>query len=193
METSLALIAAKNNLKERFMQACELKQTADWEKIVHCFQKWAAAMKLDAPGITRIEGTQQLQKALRTSTAAIQYIPFLDGKSVVSWTVRAIHETRKAILSRKVQEIINSAPILRAARGATLKNRLHPASLAIARWSDDKQFGFDSSTIFEIPWMSSVVIGAAELGNATEISQWCPLFEAFEAGVFLLFLHRTLH
>jgi hypothetical protein len=187
METSFELAATANKLKDRFLRACELKQTVDWEKIVRCFEEWAAVIKLDPPWIRRIEGTQQMMEALSISSAAIQYIPVYDGKSVVSWTVRAIHETRKAMLTREVKEIINSAPILRAARGATLKNRLHPASVAIARRSDDRQFGFDSSTTFEIPWMSSVVIGAAELGNAMETSQWYPLLEAFEAGAFCFF------
>jgi hypothetical protein len=185
METPLDLAARANNLKDRFLRACELKQTVNWEKIVHCFQNWAAGMKFDAPLILRVESAEQYKKALNFSRATIQSPPLHNARSeLTSWTARAIQETRTACQTRAGKEMQSSSLIMWEATTGAYKKALFFAAALMFRRLRSGQLDFDSTTLFDIPRMSAFTIVAVEFGSDAELSRWYPLLEAFEAGAF---------
>lgn len=70
METPQPLPVTVEELKARYLRACELKQTVNWERIVECFQRWAAAMNIEVSAIVRVEGVEQLKKTTMAAQAA---------------------------------------------------------------------------------------------------------------------------
>jgi hypothetical protein len=59
-----------DELKERFIRACDLKQTVNWDKIAGYFRRWAAGCKIETSSIVRIETAAQLKKAELAAWAA---------------------------------------------------------------------------------------------------------------------------
>ena len=70
METPQPLPVTVEELKARYLRACGLKQTVNWERIVECFQRWAAAMNIEVSAIVRVEGVEQLKKTATAAQAA---------------------------------------------------------------------------------------------------------------------------
>lgn len=55
--------ATGEELKERYLRACELKQTVNWNKIEGYFRRWAAAFEIEVSAIVRVETLEQLKTA----------------------------------------------------------------------------------------------------------------------------------
>jgi hypothetical protein len=183
METSKPLPVTADDLKRRFLRACELTQVVNWEKIVECLQQWMAVMKIEAAPIVRIESVEQYLKALRIGSAAKQACrPRAPNGPLAAWAIRAMRETSVAMESKAVKAMIKSAPLLTAARNTVLKSPMFAAGTATVT-----RFPRDTTASMNMPWLSIIAIGAAEFGNGPEFLKWYPLFEAFEAGAYRFF------
>src|ERR1039457_548968 len=129
METPQTLSLRAEELKERFVRACEMKQAVNWEIIVACFQQWAAVMRIEGTPVVQIEGSEQNLKASEMAGAADQASRAQDaGKPEASWAIRATREKKAAMESKIVTDLIRSAPALVAARGAVIKSAMWAAS-----------------------------------------------------------------
>jgi hypothetical protein len=156
-------------LKERYKRACGLKQTVNWGKIVECFQQWAAAMKIEASAIVRIENAEQLKAAAILNPSMVSGSPA---------SLRVPHGSRASSVARDTNTALEAG----LEWGVNATRPAHDASqLWLARMY--RAMGK--------PWcqwnptfMCLSAIGALELGIETEFLIWYPLFEAFEAGAF---------
>jgi hypothetical protein len=155
-------------LKERYKRACGLKQTVNWGKIVECFQQWAAAMKIDASAIVRVEGVEQLKAAATIlAESDTSRIPHGSRASDVAFDAKIVQE----VMLEANMNVANAA----LAASQSWHTRVYRAMGK--PWSQ---------------WIASLMclkaIGALELGISAEFLIWYPLFEAFEAGAFCFYI-----
>ncbi len=155
-------------LKERYKRACGLKQTVNWGKIVECFQQWAAAMRIDAPAIIRIENIEQLKAAATIlEESDTSRIPHGSRASEVAFNAKIVQEV-----------MLEANTIVRDAAYAASQSWHTRVYRAMGKpWAQ-----WDPS------WICLKAIGALELGISAEFLIWYPLFEAFEAGAFCFYI-----
>jgi hypothetical protein len=151
-------------LKERYIRACGLKQTVNWGKIVECFQHWAEAVKIETPAIVRVERAEQLKAT---------EIFFGDT------------ELSRLLRGSRASEVALDAKIAREAALEQNTNATNPTHVAFLSWYTRNHHPMGKFwTQQTLSWMCPKAIGALELGISTEFLIWYPLFEAFEAGAF---------
>lgn len=133
METPQPIRVTAEELKLRFLRACQLKQGVHWEKIVTRLRQWAAVMEMGVPGIVRVEGAEQYLKALRVASTAQQASRERDAnRPDAAWAIRATLKMNAATQAKAVKTISGSAPVLRAVRAAISKSAMGPAGAAMA-------------------------------------------------------------
>ena len=155
-------------LKERYKHACTLKQAVNWEKIVKCFQLWAAGMNIEASAIVRVEGAEQLSAA-----AIILEKPL---------GLRLPHGSPGS-------QVAFDAKLAKEAGLEWSRNITGAAHAASQLWHTRACWGIGKTwTQWNPSWMCLIAIGALELGMGREFFIWYPLFEAFEAGAYCFYL-----
>ncbi|MGZ4961769.1 MAG: DUF6745 domain-containing protein [Limisphaerales bacterium] len=68
-EMPLVRTVTADELKDRYFRACELNRRVDWERIVTCIRRWAAAFDIPVPRLIQVENSEQLKKTANVTWA----------------------------------------------------------------------------------------------------------------------------
>lgn len=199
METPQTLPGTVEELKERYIRACGLKQMVDWERIVECFQQWAAAIKIEVSAVVRLEEAEQIKTALKPMLS----VNIGRFASVVSHQRGAYFGTKTAQAAQAAHRVQITFPAWtgrarwarRLGGDTNVWRQARAGHSGIPLWADvGKRLGWAGDTLSngKVVWdatrISIYAIGAFESAFGSKFSNWYPIFEAFEAGAYCFFI-----
>ena len=158
-----------DDLFERYKIACDLKQPVDHDKIMLALHRWADKIGIPDVPIKFVTTAKEVEVAVSAARAA------WDARA--AWAAWAVSAAR----------VVSAVSAARAVSAVSAVSAAWAARAAWAAWD-----AWAAKDAWDVSYISIAAIGASSEGEQETLEKWLPIFEAFEAGAFSLWVGKDI-